>query len=65
MSTETKARQGFAMKKFMNSVDGMLEEALSGLAAAHPDILSVSFDPTFVTRRQRARNKVALISGGG
>ncbi|HEU0201758.1 MAG TPA: dihydroxyacetone kinase subunit DhaK [Burkholderiaceae bacterium] len=46
-------------------MDGMLEEALSGLAAAHPDILSVSFDPTFVTRRQRARNKVALISGGG
>jgi dihydroxyacetone kinase-like protein len=65
MSTEAKARQGMAMKKFMNGVDVMLKEALSGLAAAHADILSVSFDPTYVTRTERARNKVALISGGG
>jgi dihydroxyacetone kinase-like protein len=65
MSTETKARQGIAMKKFMNGVDAMLREALSGLAAAHADILSVSFDPTYVSRRRRAQSKVALISGGG
>jgi len=53
------------MKKFMNRTETMLQEALSGLASAHADILSVSFDPTFVARREPAVNKVALISGGG
>jgi phosphoenolpyruvate---glycerone phosphotransferase subunit DhaK len=53
------------MKKFINDVDNMLRESLSGLAAAHADILKVSFDPTFVTRSRRTDGKVALISGGG
>jgi dihydroxyacetone kinase-like protein len=53
------------MKKFINDVDNMLRESLGGLAAAHADILEVSFDPTFVVRANRADGKVALISGGG
>jgi len=53
------------MKKFINDVDNMLRESLSGLGAAHADILKVTFDPTFVTRARRADGKVALISGGG
>ncbi len=53
------------MKKFINHVDTLLQEALSGLQDAHEDILSVQFEPTFVQRRTPAQGKVALISGGG
>ena len=53
------------MKKFMNESDLMLRESLSGLVEAHPQVLRVEFEPTFVARRERASNKVALVSGGG
>ena len=53
------------MKKFVNDVDSLLLESLQGLAAAHPDLLQLHLDPTCVTRKKRATNKVALISGGG
>ncbi|HST81012.1 MAG TPA: dihydroxyacetone kinase subunit DhaK [Kineosporiaceae bacterium] len=53
------------MKKFVNDVDAMLRESLSGLVEAHPQLLRVEFEPTFVARREGAANKVALISGGG
>jgi len=53
------------MKKFVNHVDSMLRESLTGLVEAHPKLLRVEFEPTFVARRERASNKVALISGGG
>jgi phosphoenolpyruvate---glycerone phosphotransferase subunit DhaK len=53
------------MKKFVNDVEGMLVESLQGMAAAHADLLALHLDPVYVTRRQRARRKVALISGGG
>lgn len=53
------------MKKFVNEVDSMLRESLSGLVEAHPQLLRVEFEPTFVARREGAANKVALISGGG
>ena len=43
----------------------MLIESLSGFASAHSDIVEVHFEPTFVTRKHKAHNKVALISGGG
>jgi dihydroxyacetone kinase-like protein len=57
--------EGNRMKKFVNDVDTMLREALSGLVEAHPQLLRVEFEPTFVARRERATDKVALISGGG
>ena len=53
------------MKKFINDIDDVLVESLSGLVEAHPGLLRVEFEPTFVARTQRAVNKVALISGGG
>ena len=53
------------MKKFMNNVDEMLTESLSGFAAAHSDLVSLNLNPNFLTRKKPAQNKVALISGGG
>jgi phosphoenolpyruvate---glycerone phosphotransferase subunit DhaK len=53
------------MKKFFNDVDEMLAESLSGLGAAHADLLRVEFAPTFVARAHKSPHKVALISGGG
>ena len=53
------------MKKFINQVDQMLTESLAGFASAHHELLEVQFEPTFVSRKQKAENKVALISGGG
>ncbi len=53
------------MKKFINSPDTLLREALGGIALAHPDLLVAHYEPTFVRRAQRpAGRKVALISGG-
>jgi dihydroxyacetone kinase-like protein len=53
------------MKKFINNVDDLLVESLSGFAAAHKDLVSLHLDPHYVFRAQKATNKVALISGGG
>jgi dihydroxyacetone kinase-like protein len=53
------------MKKFMNDVDEMLTESLTGLVAAHPELVRVEFAPTFVARADPSSDKVALISGGG
>lgn len=53
------------MKKFLNNVDNMLAESLSGFATAHADLVEVYLEPTYVTRKHKASNKVAIISGGG
>lgn len=54
------------MKKLVNAPGGLVRESLEGLAAAHPDLLRVCFDPTYVVREGAPRQgKVALISGGG
>jgi len=54
------------MKKFMNSADDILSEALHGLARAHPDLLQVNDSPVFVRRAAGpVPGKVALVSGGG
>ena len=54
------------MKKLMNDVGAMLDESLRGFGAAHSDIVDVSLEPKFVTRKAPVRSgKVALISGGG
>ncbi len=37
------------MKKFINNVDNMLTESLSGFAAAHHDLVSLHLEPNFVT----------------
>jgi dihydroxyacetone kinase-like protein len=53
------------MKKFINGVDDFILESLSGLAQAHPNLVSVNLDPMYVIRKDIANKKVVLISGGG
>lgn len=53
------------MKKFINKTDDILTESLSGFALAHHDLVSLNLDPNYLTRKQKAVNKVAIISGGG
>lgn len=54
------------MKKLINGIDDVVREQLQGLAAAHPEVLKVNFDPYYVTRADSpVEGKVALISGGG
>ena len=53
------------MKKLINRVDAILSESLSGLTAAHADILALGSEGKFVRRAKLKPGKVALISGGG
>ncbi|MGB4812021.1 MAG: dihydroxyacetone kinase subunit DhaK [Methylophilaceae bacterium] len=53
------------MKKFINKVDDILIESLSGFAAAHYDLVQLQLEPNFLRRKNKAVNKVAIISGGG
>lgn len=53
------------MKKFINKLDDVLIESLSGFAQAHADLVNLSLNPHFLSRKKPAANKVALISGGG
>ncbi|GLU48325.1 dihydroxyacetone kinase subunit DhaK [Nocardiopsis ansamitocini] len=54
------------MKKFINSPDTVVRDALFGFAAAHPDRLCVDVERGVITRAERPRaGKVALVSGGG
>ncbi|MFC0544739.1 dihydroxyacetone kinase subunit DhaK [Kutzneria chonburiensis] len=53
------------MKKFINSAESVLSDALAGLAAAHPE-LRVDVDQKIITRATAPhRAKVGLVSGGG
>ena len=54
------------MKKLINDPQHVVNEAIAGVAAAHADILSVSYDPNFIVRNDApVSGKVALVSGGG
>ncbi|HEX6287710.1 MAG TPA: dihydroxyacetone kinase subunit DhaK [Herpetosiphonaceae bacterium] len=54
------------MKKLINTPESVVRDALLGMASAHPDLLTVHFDPDYVVRADApARGKVALLSGGG
>jgi len=53
------------MKKFINKTDDILTESLNGFALAHHDLVSLNLDPNYLTRKHKAANKVAIISGGG
>ena len=53
------------MKKFINSVDGLLAESLDGFAAAHADMVTLGPERKFVRRCELSPKKVALVSGGG
>jgi len=53
------------MKKFINRVDSLLHESLSGFAHCHRDLVVLDSDYRFVRRARAKPGKVALISGGG
>ncbi len=54
------------MKKLTNDPQNVIRDSMTGLALAHPDILKVSFDPTYVIRADApVAGKVAIVSGGG
>lgn len=54
------------MKKLINSPETVVKDALAGMAAAHPDLLKVSYDPDYIMRADGpVRGKVGIISGGG
>ncbi|MBW3070246.1 MULTISPECIES: dihydroxyacetone kinase subunit DhaK [unclassified Actinomyces] len=54
------------MKKLINSVEGVVTDALAGMAAAHPDSLRVDIDRHIVYRAvPKDEGKVAIVSGGG
>ncbi|HEY4460016.1 MAG TPA: dihydroxyacetone kinase subunit DhaK [Pseudonocardiaceae bacterium] len=53
------------MKKFLNTAEEFLDDALLGIAAAHPE-LRVDHDQKIITRADGPRpGKVGLVSGGG
>lgn len=53
------------MKKLVNSPADVVADALHGLAAAHPELLTVDHEQRVVYRRDPAPGKVGLVSGGG
>ena len=54
------------MKKLINRPEDVVREELAGIAAAHPDLVRVSFDPHYIVRADApADGKVGIVSGGG
>lgn len=54
------------MKKLINDPNNVVQDALRGIAAAHPDLVKVNFEPAYITRADApVQNKVAIVSGGG
>ncbi|HVV09979.1 dihydroxyacetone kinase subunit DhaK [Amycolatopsis sp.] len=54
------------MKKIINDPADVVTESLRGLAAAHPDLLRVQYEPDVVVRADApVAGKVAVVSGGG
>jgi dihydroxyacetone kinase-like protein len=54
------------MKKFINTIDSLLDESLTGFSKAHTDIIRLNLESHFIYRaKPTPSKKVALISGGG
>ena len=54
------------MKKLINNPSQVVEEAMKGIARAHPNLVRVHFDPNYIMRVDAPRKgKVGVISGGG
>jgi dihydroxyacetone kinase-like protein len=54
------------MKKLINKPEDVVKDELEGIAAAHPELVKVHFDPNYITRADApVKGKVALVSGGG
>lgn len=54
------------MKKLINDPRAVVDESVEGFGLAHADIVAVSTEPKFITRRDApVAGKVGLVSGGG
>ncbi len=54
------------MKKIINDPEQVVTESLKGFAAAHDDLVRVSYGPDIIVRKDApVSGKVALVSGGG
>ncbi len=54
------------MKKLINKPEDVVRDELNGVAAAHPDLVRVHFDPNYIVRADApVQGKVGVISGGG
>jgi len=54
------------VKKLINRPQDVVREELEGIAAAHPDLVRVHFDPNYIVRVDApVQGKVGLVSGGG
>ena len=53
------------MKKLINAPDSVVDEALAGMAAAHPDLIRVEVPNIIVRKDAPRKGKVGIISGGG
>ena len=54
------------MKKLINDPQTVLQDALRGVEAAHPDRVRVNYDPAYVVRSDApVQGKVGIVSGGG
>jgi dihydroxyacetone kinase-like protein len=54
------------MKKLINDPRAVVEESVQGFGMAYPNLVTVSTDPTFITRKDApVGGKVGLVSGGG
>jgi len=54
------------MKKLINKPEDLVKEALSGIAAAHADLVRVHNNPDYIVRKGGpVKGKVGLLSGGG
>jgi phosphoenolpyruvate---glycerone phosphotransferase subunit DhaK len=54
------------MKKLINDPKAVVDESVQGFGLAHSNLVTVSADPTFITRKDApVSGKVGLVSGGG
>jgi dihydroxyacetone kinase-like protein len=59
-------QKGNAMKKLINRPEDVVKEALSGMLAAHSDLLRVDIEQQIIVRKDAPiAGKVGVISGGG
>ena len=52
-------------RTIVNDPEDLVSEALEGLVLSHPLLLALEQEHRYVTRREPAKDKVGLVSGGG
>src|SRR2546430_1280146 len=66
VSVETMFPGGEIMKKLINKPEDVVKEALSGMLAAHSDLIRVDIEQQIIVRKDApGKGQVGVISGGG